>query len=277
MRRKKKQKNKRRARDLINGNKQIEIAIIATMSSGKSTLINAMIGKEILPSKNEACTATIMRIKHNPKEEEFKITQENEERVSKKVTEIELTQLNENPELIEIALEGKIHGLQAAHQITLIDTPGPNNSLNQTHKKITYEFLYKNPEIIILFVLDGTKILTDDEDYLLDSMIELTKKGNSFRESHFIFVINKSDVFREKDNMNSIKTNVHKKLQEKGFNKPQIIFAAAEAALLERKKSLTLDEEDILELIKLRIAKKRFHINSYSTFSKEVVQKIETM
>ena len=46
-------------------NSEAEVSIIATMSSGKSTLLNAILGKEILPSKNEACTATICRIKDN--------------------------------------------------------------------------------------------------------------------------------------------------------------------------------------------------------------------
>lgn len=38
------------------------INVIATMSSGKSTLINALLGKKLMPSKNEACTATITEI-----------------------------------------------------------------------------------------------------------------------------------------------------------------------------------------------------------------------
>ncbi|MBW5394625.1 dynamin family protein, partial [Brachyspira hampsonii] len=35
----------------------------ATMSSGKSTLLNAFLGRELMPSKNLACTATIARIR----------------------------------------------------------------------------------------------------------------------------------------------------------------------------------------------------------------------
>ena len=41
---------------------EFEVAVIATMSSGKSTLLNALLGRELMPSKNEACTATIARI-----------------------------------------------------------------------------------------------------------------------------------------------------------------------------------------------------------------------
>lgn len=45
------------------------INVIATMSSGKSTLINALLGKKLMPSKNEACTATITEILDNDKEQ----------------------------------------------------------------------------------------------------------------------------------------------------------------------------------------------------------------
>ena len=38
------------------------INVIATMSSGKSTLINALLHKKLMPSKNEACTAAITEI-----------------------------------------------------------------------------------------------------------------------------------------------------------------------------------------------------------------------
>ena len=40
-----------------------EVCVVATMSAGKSTVINAMLGKELMPSKAGACTATITRIK----------------------------------------------------------------------------------------------------------------------------------------------------------------------------------------------------------------------
>lgn len=39
--------------------------IVATMSCGKSTFINSIIGDEILPEKNEACTARTMAVIDN--------------------------------------------------------------------------------------------------------------------------------------------------------------------------------------------------------------------
>ncbi|MCH8515756.1 MAG: dynamin family protein, partial [Cyclobacteriaceae bacterium] len=38
---------------------EVSIVVAATMSAGKSTVLNALIGKTLLPSKNEATTATI--------------------------------------------------------------------------------------------------------------------------------------------------------------------------------------------------------------------------
>ena len=43
-------------------NSVFPINVIATMSSGKSTLINALLNSRLMPSKNEACTATITEI-----------------------------------------------------------------------------------------------------------------------------------------------------------------------------------------------------------------------
>ena len=44
-------------------NDKFTVAVIATMSSGKSTILNALLGYELLPSKNEACTAKTFKIK----------------------------------------------------------------------------------------------------------------------------------------------------------------------------------------------------------------------
>lgn len=42
-----------------------EVNVVATMSAGKSTLINALLGKKLMPAKQEACTAMITEIHDN--------------------------------------------------------------------------------------------------------------------------------------------------------------------------------------------------------------------
>lgn len=42
--------------------RRYSVAVVATMSAGKSTLLNAMMCTDLLPSRNEACTATVFKI-----------------------------------------------------------------------------------------------------------------------------------------------------------------------------------------------------------------------
>ena len=49
------------------------VVVMANMSSGKSTLINALLEKDILPSKNQACTAKIYSILDDDSADGYKI------------------------------------------------------------------------------------------------------------------------------------------------------------------------------------------------------------
>ncbi len=60
---------KRRFEDAKND--EFKVCIIATMSAGKSTLINAMLETQIMPSASGACTATITYIKDDPTRTSF--------------------------------------------------------------------------------------------------------------------------------------------------------------------------------------------------------------
>ena len=46
-------------------------ALLGTMSSGKSTFLNSLIGFELFPAKNEACTAKIFSYYANPIRNDF--------------------------------------------------------------------------------------------------------------------------------------------------------------------------------------------------------------
>jgi hypothetical protein len=57
-----------RQRDVIRAfelakSSDFEVNVVATMSAGKSTLINALLQQKLMPAKQEACTATITKIK----------------------------------------------------------------------------------------------------------------------------------------------------------------------------------------------------------------------
>lgn len=58
-------------------NSDFEIVVVAPMSSGKSTLINAILGRDLLPALNQATTAVITTIRDNDNAEEFTISAKN--------------------------------------------------------------------------------------------------------------------------------------------------------------------------------------------------------
>lgn len=119
--------------------KIIPICVMATMSSGKSTFINAILGEEILPEKNEACTSRALAVINN------QYTQETRAYLHKKdgtkgVVEIFdqgiVSRINADENVESVLIEKNILSLSnLKKQIVLIDTPGVNNSEDIRHAK----------------------------------------------------------------------------------------------------------------------------------------------
>ena len=145
------------------------------MSSGKSTLINSILEEELLPSKNEACTATISRIKDIDNMEDFRVRVEdlegNEVHTWQNATNEFLTEVNEkgNEKGLNIVLEGDIPGISSQEMnLVIIDTPGPNNSQNAEHKAATYRYIKDNESNpLVLYVMNATQHATNDDNKLL--------------------------------------------------------------------------------------------------------------
>ena len=118
--------------------RNIEILVMATMSSGKSTLINALLSKKLLPSSNEACTATITKvINKNQKNYSAKAFSIKRELLYEEydVSYEKMRDWNNDENISEIEIYGIIPFANTLN-LTLIDTPGPNNSRNIEHQKM---------------------------------------------------------------------------------------------------------------------------------------------
>lgn len=224
-------------------NSEAEVSIIATMSSGKSTLLNAILGKEILPSKNEACTATICRIKDVDGLENFRLRAEtiDGDIISdwKEITSDEIKMYNEegNKLGINLFLEGDVPGINSDEMnLILIDTPGPNNSQNSDHKEATYKFIKdtkNNP--LVLYVINATQHATNDDANLLSEISEIVKNNGKQAEERFIFALNKIDCFDpEKESIDTLIENSKNYLKKFGIENPKIFPISAEAAKLVR-------------------------------------------
>ena len=243
-------------------NSEFEIAVIATMSSGKSTLINSMLSQELMPSKNTACTAKITRIKDNDNLDKFRAVCKNiNEEVVVTVDDVDIENMkdfNDNKEISFINLEGNIEKFSSEDMnLVLIDTPGPNNSQDASHAEFTYKVIKdQDSKPIVLYVLNGTQLGINDDSHLLSQVAESMKVGGKQSKDRFIFAVNKIDDFDpEEEDISLMLDNVTKYLEKHGIEEPNIYPVSAELAKvirlnqkgfdLTRKQNKTLEEYDL--------------------------------
>lgn len=216
---------------------EFEVSVIATMSSGKSTLINAMLGRELMPSKNEACTATIARIKDIDGKENFSAVCKNID--NKEVCKTEdltidaMNEFNNNSQVAYIDIEGDIPFVSSKSvELVLLDTPGPNNSRTEEHKNHTYRIIKEKSKPMVLYVLNATQLSTNDDNYLLASVAEAMKVGGKQAKDRFIFAVNKIDTFdtEKGESVEVALNNVREYLANHGIKNPNIYPISAETA-----------------------------------------------
>lgn len=223
---------------------EFDMAVIATMSSGKSTLINALLGKDLLPARNAATTAKITRISDRDGAEDFEVSCYNieEEQITKQqpATPELLEEYNNQPDVFYVDMTGDIPGISnEALRLRILDTPGPNNSATKVHREIMNSVIRDQKRSpMILYVMDSTKPEDDSDAYLLENIAQEIAKFGKEAQDRFIFVMNKADEL-DKDKDGSVLEIVKKRqeyLARLGIQSNQIIPVSAQAAKLLRMK-----------------------------------------
>ena len=271
------------------------INVIATMSSGKSTLINALLGKKLMPSKNEACTATITEILDNDSEQFAAVVYDEDnvelQQIPNLTYEI-MNELNDDENVHKIAAQGNIPFLDAkSTALMLVDTPGPNNSQNQAHKNTTYRAINNESNSLILYVLNGTQLSTNDDASLLSYVADQIKKGGKQVRDRFLFVVNKMDGFNpEEENIDKAIKAAKKYLASYGIEDPQIFPCSAYTALniktyfeeididnltRSEEKNLPSAARDTLPMIDKFNDYESMHLEQYSTLSPSAQRELE--
>lgn len=215
-----------------------DVIVVATMSAGKSTLINALIGHELLHAANEATTATITRIQDKDDVKDFigSCYDYNGNAIEKNlvVNPDLLKEWNADHQIKNIDLYGDIKGLyNSQSEIVIYDTPGPNNSQDDSHEKLTMEVIDDGNYGLILYILNATQLGINDDLHLLTKIRSSLDKDP---KKEIIFVLNKIDqIDEEYESIPSVLENTKNYLEKNGFKEPVILPASAEAALLMRK------------------------------------------
>ncbi len=248
-----------------------EVNVVATMSAGKSTLINALLGQKLMPAKQEACTATITEIKDNDSDRFTAKVYDKEGKLIE--TQPELTyevmeQLNSNPLVSRIRAEGNIPFVTSEDvSLVLVDTPGPNNSRDPEHKAATYRMLSESSKTVVLYIMNATQLAVDDDNNLLKYVAESMKVGGKQSRDRFIFVVNKLDDFKKgEDSIDAALKKVKDYLADNGIENPNIYPASALTALNIRTILAESDDDDDDDVYEAKGKVRKFNRNEEMYF-----------
>ena len=207
------------------------------MSSGKSTLINALVGTELLPSMNRACTAKAVAILDNDWKSQFEIHAVDEagkytliEDASKQI----VSAFNKTNNVSEMIIEGEIKGIKNSKKsLLLIDTPGINNSMDLSHEIATKKVLDEYPEGLIIYLINAQQIGTYDDSNFLSLIAQKINENEKFK---ILFVINKMDLIDPvKENPVELMENCRNYIIDRGVENPTLIPVSASSALIFKK------------------------------------------
>lgn len=221
----------------IDTDKVFPMLVMATMSSGKSTLINALLGEQILPSSNEACTAKMYSILDDDQNmvPQIFITKSNGELdVREEEIADALVEANEDDQVEQIFIKSHVKGvLNTDKALLIIDTPGPNNARNLSHEKVMESVLEKVYGGLVLYVMNATQFGINDDKILLQVLKKHIKNQPNTR---VLFVINKVDqIDVERESIDQLILTAYDYLNNNGFSNPEIIPVSALGASLFKK------------------------------------------
>ena len=174
---------------------QVQVMVVGEKKRGKSSLINALIGREgLLPVDVDIATSAYIALGHSPTEYALVYTDDSDAPAPIPVSELAewaSVEGNSDPHdpdvLLHLGVRGVEVGIDApllAEGITLIDTPGVGG-LEAGHTELTLAALSRADALV--FVLDPTSPITGSELSFLKRATE--------RIARVVFVLTKTDAY----------------------------------------------------------------------------------
>ena len=232
--------------NFVNKNRCI-ILVVATVSAGKSTLINALVGHPFNEMNTGVCTYRVCKIHNKPIPDGITIKENGE------LYYDDDSSFYSSDDATEVALN--FNSTLSTEKVCLIDTPGVNNARDTHHLETTCDAIRNGRYDCVIFISNGQYNGTNDERKLLEYLFDCCH-----RDKPVLFVLNQLDRFKKKeDDIYKMINNYRHELLSVGFSAPMIFPISAQYAYLLRQES-SLDDDEKLELYYLR---KRFSDNYY--------------
>ncbi len=205
--------------------KPFGVMVTATMSAGKSTFINALAGKYVCLSQNMACTSKIHCIVNKAFEDGY--TYKYDHDLVMGAESQELLSNHEKNALDKIVISTFFRGCLQNMRIVVDDSPGVNFSGDESHKIIADRLLKGRNYNLLIYIMNATQLLTNDEDEHLDFVKQTIGK------TPVIFIINKVDAFNvEEENVTAVIKRQINYLIKKGFKNPMVCPVSSKAGYL---------------------------------------------
>lgn len=231
-----------------------EVNVLGTMSSGKSMLINAMLGQKLLFSDPESATSAITRIEQTDdvafRARRFDANgkvldrwRKADEKLLKKWTSVKADP-RQRQSLAYVQIQGEFPAIPGKEEsrLVIVDTPGPSSAIHPEHANITAGVIRKASSSMVFYVLNASQLFTNDDAGLLVDVCTAMEKGGRRTRDQFVFLVNKIDERMTKDGaVLEALGNVRKYLADRGIRNPIIVPCSAQLALFARMKKNGVD------------------------------------
>ena len=204
----------------------VSLVVLGEFNHGKSTVVNALLGEEILPMGITPTTAVITHLVHGekpsarvkpPRQQDFQDLPYDE--LAEAIKDV--TEDGEEPEFVEIAYPNAF----LDDGLVLVDTPGVND-ISRQKVEITYGYVPRAD--VILYVLDATQVLKKSEIvFIRDRLLRANR-------DRILFVLGKIDALSDEE-AREVEAYARQRLET--LIGPVELFAFSARDALERQKN----------------------------------------
>lgn len=238
--------------------KERRIIVTANMSAGKSTLINALIGKPLARTSQEVCTGNACYLFNKAFEDD-----------NVHLATRSLTMKATTDELYVYEWSGPVSiasyfttSTPQIPRMCIIDTPGVDAALYKEHTKLTHNALLNDDYDMVLYVVCPTNLGTDAETKHLKWVAQ------NIPNEKIVFVLNKLDNYRDcSDSIEESILGLKKDLLKIGFEDPTICPISAYFSYLTKLKMtgqiLSADEADEYAYLSKKFMRSSYDLSHY--------------
>lgn len=239
--------------------KPLKVLVTANMSAGKSTLLNALVGKKVSKTQHAACTSKIHYIENKAFEDNLCYEYDYLLELDADYDTLMDDNVENDSSEIRVGVPFRTIGI-TPKRTWLIDTPGVNSAQNEDHRKLTEDILSRSDADALIYLMNGESLGTEDDR---KHLLYVQKKY----QGKIIFVVNKLDTFGKDDSVPDSLKQIASDLHEMGFDDLNIAPISAYAAYLAKMsifgESLNEDEQDELDRMSRKMRKKEYQFDTY--------------